>query len=499
MKTDVNATFEELVSLLSQGIGQRTLYFSSHPRVQEYSRQFTTMLHDLLAREGKDRFFLGYAEGSLLHNGIRLIGPTILGKRTIEFLTKINSGGILFHAGTTSREILEIFDLTASIQRNIPTNEELRLILDQNNVANIEFSPPYEDPNWFGQFLFDGTGDDSSDPATEYDQHDMVPVYQNMYDSVQQSHNLAETNSPIEIDDVRSIGEQLVGATQDGMTDMMRFVKYPDYDTFTVGHSVRVAMISVLVAHRAGLPDSMLIELATAGLLHDVGKAKVPHEILYKPDRLTDEEFQIISKHPVDGAVILLENQNASPMAIGAAWGHHLRFDGGGYPEMEKWGLSTKVTSLLTVCDVFEAITAIRPYKRAMEPRRAYEIMLRDRGAFDIDCLAALVNAMGIYPPGSSVSLSTGERGIVVLAGREIDKPVVRVTHDRQGESIPIADQSVVDLSTPTSLGIRVMELLEPTGVPATEGIAVTNTAHGPCDHRHDNGTGLGKVLGRRR
>ena len=93
MKSDAHATFEELVSILSQGIGQRTLYFATHPRVLEYSREFTTMLHDLLARDGQDRFFLGYAEGSLIHNGARLVGPTILGKRTIDFLTKINSGG----------------------------------------------------------------------------------------------------------------------------------------------------------------------------------------------------------------------------------------------------------------------------------------------------------------------------------------------------------------------------------------------------------------------
>ena len=77
-----------------------------------------------------------------------------------------------------------------------------------------------------------------------------------------------------------------------------------------------------------------------------------------------------MSAHPTLGATILLENQGVGPLGVAAAWGHHLRFDGGGYPPTPSWRIKSKVTSLVQACDVFEALTAVRPYKAPMAPRR---------------------------------------------------------------------------------------------------------------------------------
>jgi HD-GYP domain-containing protein (c-di-GMP phosphodiesterase class II) len=272
----------------------------------------------------------------------------------------------------------------------------------------------------------------------------MVPVYQRMFDAVEAAHALARRDAGLDIDAVRGIAEQLLAAADGSFTDVMQLVRYPDYDTFTVGHSVRVASIAVLVGHGAGLPRELQVELATAGMLHDVGKSKVPDEILYKAGRLDDDERRLIERHPVLGAQILLEHRQASRMAIAGAFGHHLRHDGKGYPTLPDWGVASRITALLKVCDVFEALTAVRPYKSAMSPRRAYEIMVRDRGCFDPGAFRALVAAMGLFPPGTRVLLSSGEQGMVVKAGAKIDRPLVRVTHDLGG--VPLDQVRACDL-----------------------------------------------------
>ncbi|HEX6811940.1 MAG TPA: HD-GYP domain-containing protein [Planctomycetota bacterium] len=440
-ETEEAQGFDDLVTLLSQGIAQRVTYFATHPRVQQPAREFAARLATLLQEQHREFFFLGFVEGNLVHEGRFLIGPTIFGRRVVDMLEAIGSGGILLKAGVTADEMIALFGIAADLRAGPCDLAQARASLQQRKAVHVQFSPPYSDPDWFGQFLYEGAEPMFVPGAGGDSLSRMVPVYQRMFDAVDAAHALTRRDAGIDIDGVRSIGEQLLAAAGDTFTDVMQLVRYPDYDTFTVGHSVRVASIAVLVGHSVGLPRELQIELATAGMLHDVGKSKVPDEILYKAGRLDPDERQLIERHPVLGAQILLENRQASHMAIAGAFGHHLRHDGRGYPSLPDWGVSSRITALLKVCDVFEALTAVRPYKGAMSPRRAYEIMVKDRGCFDPGAFRALVAAMGLYPPGTRVLLSSGEVGVVTKAGARIDSPFVRVTHDAEGA---VLDQEVV-------------------------------------------------------
>jgi hypothetical protein len=121
---------------------------------------------------------------------------------------------------------------------------------------------------------------------------------------------------------------------------------------------------------------------------------------------------------------------------------------------------------LLQVCDVFEALTAIRPYKPPMAPQKAFEIMLKDQGAFEPALLSAFVNALGLYPPGNHVRLTNGEFGVVVASGREVDKPRIRITHDAACGAVAENDRQLVDLSDPSEPELAIAELvLEPDGL----------------------------------
>jgi putative nucleotidyltransferase with HDIG domain len=447
-----NIAHDDLVVLLCTGISQRRLYFDGHPKIREITEDVTRALHRLLGESGRDSFFLGVVNRELVRDGRILVGPTIVGRHLIEFAEQLRSGGFLFDRGVDSREIGEFLSLATERLESFGSLEEANEELARRGVTSIKLSPEYDDPAWFGQLFFDGTEEWADGKALA----DSISVHQTLYETVRASHQRAGQGRALDLDGARSTTERLLNVTQGRFMDIMQLVHYPDYDSYTVGHSLRVAMILLLVCHRLGVERHRLVEIGTAGLLHDVGKGRIPQEILYKRDALAPDERRTMERHTILGAQILLESGSQSPLAVSAAWGHHLRYDGGGYPAPPPWGATTWVTRVLHACDVFEALTAVRPYKEVISPRRAYEMMIGDRGAFEPAALAALVSAMGLYPPGTHVLLSNGRRAVVLAAGKRLDRPHVRLTHDASGAPIPIADAPAIDLDSSDASAITI-------------------------------------------
>jgi HD-GYP domain-containing protein (c-di-GMP phosphodiesterase class II) len=163
---------------------------------------------------------------------------------------------------------------------------------------------------------------------------------------------------------------------------------------FTRGHSDRVALFTDLIAEELGQTAERRRWLRRAAMLHDIGKLAISNTILDKPAKLTDEEFAIIKTHPAHSAAILKDVAAFADMAD-IAGGHHERIDGRGYPNGLKGNDITLETRIVTTADVFDALTADRPYRKAMSPAVAFAIMDKDVGtAFDPACLAALKSAL---------------------------------------------------------------------------------------------------------
>jgi putative nucleotidyltransferase with HDIG domain len=456
----MESAYNDLVVLLCSGISHGKLYPSTHPKMLESAQKFVDALRELLREQRKESFFLGIVDGRLVHDGRFLVGPTIVGRRLLELGERTRCGGFLFNIKAEVREVSLLFSLSGTLKERVPHVGEAQKILTLNGVKSVGLSPEYEDPGWFGQFFFDRAELWDTELVDGEDLDSLVPVFQGAYEAVESTHDRVARGAELDIDGVRSASDKFLQATRGGFSDIMRLVRYPDYDSYTVGHSVRVASILVIVCRRLGLEDEQLLEVATAGFLHDVGKARIPEKILFKPGRLDPEERRVIERHTLLGAEILLENRAAGPLSVASAWGHHLRHDGSGYPQAKPAFIPSASTSLVHVCDVFEALTAIRPYKKEMAPRRAYEIMLADRASFDPAAFSALRSAIGLYPPGSRVRLTTGQRAVVLAAGAEMDRPTVRLTHDTGGEQLAPMGAPVLDLSSPDERSVSISGLV---------------------------------------
>lgn len=465
------AEFDDLVMLLNAGISQRRMYFGQHPKVLACAEKFVTDLRELLRAKNQESFFVGVAHGKLIHDGHYLIGSTIAGRKLITFAERLRSGGLLFAAPVTPAELVNLFDAAASLEEPVASLAAARALLAQRGLAHVQLSPPYEDASWFGARGALASEPGSGELADRPDLEPLVHAYQALFHSVETAHGAARDDRPPDADAARAVSEQMIQRCAGGFMDVMQLVRYPDFDMYTVGHSVRVAMLAVLVGHQLGLPPEFLTELGAAGLLHDVGKAKVPEEILFKRARLNRQERDVVELHAEIGARLILEDRHAGPHAVCAAWGHHLRHDGGGYPRRAPWSAVGPVTELIHLCDVFEALTAVRPYKAAHAPRRAYELMLEDPGEFDPAMLRLFVRTLGIYPPGSRVVLSSGERAVVVAPGPRIDQPQVQLTHARSGAPLPAGERALVQLGQGPRPGLAVERLLQDEPAPAPAGV----------------------------
>ncbi|MBO9534555.1 MAG: HD-GYP domain-containing protein [Solirubrobacteraceae bacterium] len=170
-----------------------------------------------------------------------------------------------------------------------------------------------------------------------------------------------------------------------------------DKDPSTAGHVERVAVLAVQMGEHLHLPTGRLRLLAAGGLLHDIGKLTVPTEVLQKPARLTDEEFDVVQRHPSDGRILLTELGGFHPLILELVESHHERVDGTGYPHgLAGTGLPMEVR-ILAVADVFDALTTDRPYRRACSAEDALlELDLQaTTGGLDGRCVAALREVIG--------------------------------------------------------------------------------------------------------
>ena len=186
------------------------------------------------------------------------------------------------------------------------------------------------------------------------------------------------------------------------------------YDDYTYAHSVNVAVICCIIGIGFEMPSERLNQLVSAALLHDMGKTEISPEIINKPGRLTPEEFQEIKKHPALSYELIKQRWDLSAQVKNAVLFHHENVDGTGYPKGLKGEEQTLMTKILHVADVYDALTAKRPYKDPYSPCEASEYMMGGCGTlFDTETVLKLLECVPLYPKGTDVMLSDGRKGII--------------------------------------------------------------------------------------
>jgi HD-GYP domain-containing protein (c-di-GMP phosphodiesterase class II) len=221
-------------------------------------------------------------------------------------------------------------------------------------------------------------------------------------------------------------------------------------DNYTYLHSVSVCVLMIALGRQLGMKDDMLKQAGIAGLLHDVGKVFIPNEVLNKPGKLTEEEFNIVKMHPLKGWEFLKESNEVNDLVLDVCRHHHERVDGMGYPDKLSGEALTVFARMGAVCDVYDAITSNRCYKQGWEPAESIRKMAEwKNGHFDDVIFHAFVKTVGIYPTGTLLKLKSGRLGVVTdQSKKSLVKPIVKVFFSTRS-NVHIL-QEIVDLSKST-------------------------------------------------
>jgi cyclic di-GMP phosphodiesterase len=208
--------------------------------------------------------------------------------------------------------------------------------------------------------------------------------------------------------------EGLADAVTQNRTALVALTAMRNYDNYTFTHMVNVSILTMGQARALGIEGRLLREFGLSALMHDIGKVRTPREILQKPERLTDQEFVIMRRHPVDGAEILRRTPEMPILAPVVAFEHHLRLDGTGYPEGATRGALNLGTMMCSIADVYDAMRSQRAYQQAFPTDRVLAVLKKDDGAhFDAQLVRRFVQLLGIYPPGTLVTLASGAIAVV--------------------------------------------------------------------------------------
>ncbi|MCO6058776.1 HD-GYP domain-containing protein [Pseudomonas sp. MOB-449] len=259
--------------------------------------------------------------------------------------------------------------------------------------------------------------------------------------------NDARLGHAVEVTQAAALVEQITESVIRHPNALISLARLKTSDEYTYMHSVAVCALMVALARQLRMDGEQVREAGLAGLLHDIGKMAVPLELLNKPGKLTDGEFIEMRKHPTAGARILLDSRQVSAAVLDVCLHHHEKYDGSGYPHRLAGERISLLARMGAICDVYDAITSDRPYKKGWSPAEALRKMAEwTRGHFDPLLFQAFVKSVGIYPTGSLVRLESGRLGVVLEQHpTSLLTPRVKVFFSALSR-VPIP-QEVVDLS----------------------------------------------------
>ncbi|MFT4711639.1 MAG: putative nucleotidyltransferase with HDIG domain [Candidatus Azotimanducaceae bacterium] len=258
----------------------------------------------------------------------------------------------------------------------------------------------------------------------------------------------ARMGNAINVEEVGPLVDEITASVWRNPSALISVARLKTQDDYTYMHSVAVCALMIALGKEMGMSKAQVAEAGVGGLLHDLGKAVMPADILNKPGKLTEDEFSIMKSHPVKGYEILLEGGQVKPSALDITLHHHEKINGLGYPHSLVGENISVFARMAAICDVYDAVTSLRPYKEGWEPATSVKRMANWEGHFDKKIFQAFVKSIGIYPVGSLVRLASDTMGIVIDPGiSSLLTPKVKVFFSlKSRQTIPV---NTVDLASP--------------------------------------------------
>ncbi len=265
------------------------------------------------------------------------------------------------------------------------------------------------------------------------------------------------TKQPVDMKSTRRIVYNLIDSLSQDEFGLLALTTIKNFDEYTFNHSLNVGVLSLALGQRIGLHKRQLARLGTAGILHDIGKVEIPKALIYKPGKLTADEWEILKRHSDFGVKEILKTRGLDEVGLfsmAVAYQHHWNFDGTGYPLRKRKEEPILFAKIVRLCDSYDAMTTPRVYQPIPYlPHFALRIIWQLRNVWYDPVLAKVfIQLLGLYPIGNCVELNSGEIGLVIRQNQgHFDLPFVKIIMDKEKKKV---DGKIIDLSTKKYLKI---------------------------------------------
>ena len=449
---------EEIFKSLGTSIYELQLYTEGHPRFRSTAVHIDELVKEFFANNPRSKNLTFTIRRSQVEfRNIPLVRVGSKGERLIAALESFQCVGLQFKPTLELDEIEELIrTLVQRIRSTSGENDDPPSSSDPESGYRFLYVLPeggalYVGNDEQGDGDFDDLAPGSGNLST------VVPeflVSENALFSVANSYRAAMSNMAqgrtFDYENLRSTTDHVVSLFTEQDVATLPTPSQSYFDDYTFHHSINVCLLTTRAATLVIDDEELIRKISVAALLHDIGKSRVPAEILHKPDRLTAAEAQRLQCHASVGAEILLSLPDIDPLCVTVAFGHHLGPESFSYPQLHQSFGVNWVIELVAVVDAFETLTATRPYKGSLSAERAFQALLHMPSMRNRHHLIKLLyDSLGPYPVGSLVELNTSERGVVVGSNQEDpQRPIVRLLTDPEHHRLD--DPEDVDLASGT-------------------------------------------------
>jgi len=401
---------KKFVQVLTAAVKGLRLYAVDHPATTKQVESLQDGLFTML--QHKKMIKMGLLEGTLFVEDHLIMQEFQAATELVEMLEARELAGFEFMSGLSASEIQSLLHLLHS---GNTTGQDFADALVSQGVKKIRAVTATDDDE-----------DEAQQPRKVY--HKALKVVDQIFQDVR----MGEIPSS---EDAIKVVKDMAHLTMTEPHAMLALSMLKDYDNYTFTHSVNVSVLALAIGRACQLTEEQLKILGLGGLLHDLGKLRVDVNIITKPGRLTDSEFDEIKEHPGYGAEIIKEMEGVTDEVMQIVHGHHLRYDRTGYPRNVPGEVISPLVEMTAIADAYDAMTTLRSYQRPFTPRKAIARLKEVRGSsLHPDFVTYFIESLGPYPVGSLVRLDSNEIGLVTkVEPKDTSLIDIKIIYDSAG------------------------------------------------------------------
>ncbi len=394
------------------------MYPAGHPVIAQKVDEIFQPVQQQLAANGTVTIDIIHEQ---LHvNGVVCLSDGASSAQAVRELSELGAHSVEIRAGLQPDELRRAAEFLASAADG-STDEPIADRLAAAGVSHVSFGRIVAlDTRWRAPQWEDGP----SQP--------LEPSYGEALTRAEQAFDTVASGRSLDAVNIRQLVQLLIGEVARSSAALAQILTLKEYENLTYCHSVNVAILSLMLGHQLRLDDDLITVLVEAALLHDIGKTRVPLEIVQKPGALDRAERKLIEGHTTFGAEILVDTVGVHPLAPTVALEHHRGINGTGYPDLGEGVVPHLMSQIVSVADIYEALTGARSYREPMKPEQACLVLAREAGSkLNTAFVKAFVSAVTFFPVGSLVRTNRDEVGMVVRTNsRDPLHPVIALTND---------------------------------------------------------------------